>query len=314
MRQRGLVDSVSGAAVCSATRLSRSLGWPSLIVSATEGGGIEAYPLNGAAPVVIDGCTIDSNYAYTKYGGEGVGGGGISAITSGSPQNLTIENSTISRNSITGYGGGISVYDGSFQMINSTLSGNRATFAGGISTWSEGTTMILTADTIVDNPGGPRDPAPIDTYASDLRFVSDLFGDNGGYPCASIGAFTQEDYNLATEPICLGRLRGAHDIIGVDAKLSLLAANGGPTQTIGLLPGSLAIDAGACRTGTDQRGYPRPQGAVCDIGAFELLRPPPPLPRPSNVPPADSPPAPIPRSNGSVGSAGPSPAPMPPSR
>jgi len=53
--------------------------------------------------------------------------------------------------------------------------------------------------------------------------------------------------------------------------LGPLAANGGPTLTIALLPGSPAIDAGITALGpaTDQRGYPRPVGAAADIGAFE---------------------------------------------
>jgi hypothetical protein len=53
--------------------------------------------------------------------------------------------------------------------------------------------------------------------------------------------------------------------------LGPLQDNGGSTVTHALLPGSPAIDAGdptRCR-GTDQRGVPRPQGAECDIGAFE---------------------------------------------
>lgn len=73
---------------------------------------------------------------------------------------------------------------------------------------------------------------------------------------------------------------------GVDPEIGPLAANGGPTFTHALLPGSPAIDvAGAfpgCLTvlGTDgsldQRGRPRPVAATpngearCDAGAFEL--------------------------------------------
>lgn len=48
---------------------------------------------------------------------------------------------------------------------------------------------------------------------------------------------------------------------------------GQATWTHALLPGSPAIDAipaGECTVGTDQRGISRPQGAACDIGAFEL--------------------------------------------
>ncbi len=58
----------------------------------------------------------------------------------------------------------------------------------------------------------------------------------------------------------------------------LLQDNGGPTQTIALLPGSPAVDAGSdsvlsspYNLTTDQRGagFPRKQGAHVDIGAFE---------------------------------------------
>jgi len=54
--------------------------------------------------------------------------------------------------------------------------------------------------------------------------------------------------------------------------LGPLQNNGGQTQTHALLTGSPAIDAGTntgCPT-TDQRGIARPQGATCDIGAFEF--------------------------------------------
>jgi len=57
-----------------------------------------------------------------------------------------------------------------------------------------------------------------------------------------------------------------------DPKLGLLADNGGSTKTAALLPGSPAIDAitdSICPT-TDQRGVQRPQGARCDIGAYEF--------------------------------------------
>lgn len=58
--------------------------------------------------------------------------------------------------------------------------------------------------------------------------------------------------------------------------LGPLDDNGGPTRTLALLPGSPAIDAGDDATcasppvsGLDQRGTARPQGAHCDIGAYE---------------------------------------------
>ncbi|HSH02402.1 MAG TPA: choice-of-anchor Q domain-containing protein, partial [Anaerolineae bacterium] len=56
----------------------------------------------------------------------------------------------------------------------------------------------------------------------------------------------------------------------------LLGMNGGATATYALLPGSNGIDSAAsCMTvegeliGRDQRGYERPRGLSCDVGAFE---------------------------------------------
>jgi hypothetical protein len=63
-----------------------------------------------------------------------------------------------------------------------------------------------------------------------------------------------------------------------DLNLGPLEDNGGPTQTIALGPGSVAIDAGdnAAAAGliTDQRGpgYPRIVNGRVDVGAFEVQR------------------------------------------
>ena len=63
-------------------------------------------------------------------------------------------------------------------------------------------------------------------------------------------------------------------ILTADPLLGPLGDNDGPTQTMPLLTGSPAIDAGNNTTcpSTDQRGVSRPQGAACDIGAFEVKK------------------------------------------
>jgi limonene-1,2-epoxide hydrolase len=66
-----------------------------------------------------------------------------------------------------------------------------------------------------------------------------------------------------------------------DPRLGPLQANGGPTETMAPMPGSPAIAAGdpgcldlaGMALVTDQRGVPRPQGAACDIGAYEVAPP-----------------------------------------
>ena len=97
--------------------------------------------------------------------------------------------------------------------------------------------------------------------------------------------FTSEGHNLIDYNDCdlEGDLTG--NLIGVDPFLDTLQDNRGPTETIALLAGSPAIDAGnpnGCKDGegkvltVDQRGEVRPQdgdrnGAqTCDIGAYEF--------------------------------------------
>ena len=113
---------------------------------------------------------------------------------------------------------------------------------------------------------------------------SDTTGHGIIYPdCA--GIFSSFGYNLiGTNQGCFGFTNGVSgDIVGsaanpIDARLGVLAKNGGATLNHLPLPGSPAMNAGnplppgsgglAC-AGIDQRNVARPQGAACDIGAVE---------------------------------------------
>jgi CSLREA domain-containing protein len=104
-----------------------------------------------------------------------------------------------------------------------------------------------------------------------VDYAYELIGDNGtttsncNRPLDSLG------YNLTDDDSCGFTAPG--DLIVADTMLGPLANNGGPTETHALLAGSPAIDAGrpdCTPPDTDQRGVVRPQGAACDIGAFEL--------------------------------------------
>jgi len=85
---------------------------------------------------------------------------------------------------------------------------------------------------------------------------------------------------VSDDESCAAFFTQAGDVNGVPAGLSPngLQDNGGPTATIALLAASPAVDAvpeDACiargtSLTTDQRGMPRPSGAACDSGAFEL--------------------------------------------
>jgi uncharacterized repeat protein (TIGR01451 family) len=89
-----------------------------------------------------------------------------------------------------------------------------------------------------------------------------------------------QDYNLVGDPNGFDLADpGDHDIIGQDPRLGPLDDNGGDTRTHALQPGSPAIDEGSCTDisgepiTSDQRGVARPQGAGCDVGAYELGQP-----------------------------------------
>jgi hypothetical protein len=131
-------------------------------------------------------------------------------------------------------------------MVSMTLSGNSAASGGGISN-AQGLVFTVHDSIVAGNTGTSGQP--------------DCLG-----PFSSLG------YNLESAADCA--FTAAGDKQGSNPQLLPLAANGGPTNTMALNPGSPALDAGdpACPPpGTDQRGVSRPQGGRCDIGAFEAV-------------------------------------------
>jgi hypothetical protein len=85
----------------------------------------------------------------------------------------------------------------------------------------------------------------------------------------SSGAIRDTGHNLSSDASC--NFTNVGSLNNTDPKLGPLTTNGGPTVTMALLPGSLAIDAGdnSGAPTTDQRGFPRPVGPAVDIGAYE---------------------------------------------
>ena len=108
-------------------------------------------------------------------------------------------------------------------------------------------------------------------------------GDTTGAPTPGPnvdGAVTSNGHNLLGVATEATGFTGTGDQTGANPMLAALADNGGPTETMALLPGSPAIDAGVAAGATfDQRGMPRtvddPGVANAatsdgtDIGAFE---------------------------------------------
>ena len=190
--------------------------------------------------------------------------------------------SVIANNLVDPFGAGIFVR-GTLTVTNSTISGNRARAGGGI--FVDYGTASLTNVTVAGNTG-VFGPGGISGSPSAMTLRNTIVANNSGGDC---GGGTSLGHNLDSDGTC--GLTGPGDRSGVDPQLTGLQNNGGPTLTHGLYPNSPAIDAGdnnGCPA-TDQRGVARPQGAACDIGAYEYVTPP---TAPPAEPTTDTPPPP----------------------
>jgi hypothetical protein len=158
-------------------------------------------------------------------------------------------------------------------VVNSTLSGNTANLSNG-AVFSFGA-LDLVHSTVSDNTTASGLNGGIFGGAgSRVTLKNSIVAGNAGRDCT--GTIASAGHNLDSDNTC--NLTAAGDLPAVDPMLGPLADNGGPAETHSLLPGSPAIDAIAVAdctdldgnpVATDQRGVARPQGAGCDIGAFE---------------------------------------------
>jgi CSLREA domain-containing protein len=209
-----------------------------------------------------------------------------------------VENTAIIANqSAGGSNRGALEDDGPLSLVNSTIAGNtEGTPSGGGGTSGAGvivygTTAQISNSTIVNNQalgtGATGGNLQADGTHVTLRdsIIAGGVGTAGGGNCAieSGATITSAGYNLEDGAASqCGLSAASHDVIGHSPLLGNVQSNGGETWTAAPGPGSLAINGGnpaGCMDGTgaaittDQRGFTRPQGAVCDIGAVELRTP-----------------------------------------
>jgi hypothetical protein len=239
-------------------------------------------------------------YPAGNGGAGGAGGPAQGGSIYQSAGTLTVTNSTVALNNLRGgtgaaggtggpgspsgaggnggngglaQGGGLFVASGTLQLTNATVAQNQVQpTLGGVG--GGGSTQGLSGAPGQANGGGVR----IDTGAV-INALNTIFGNNVA-PWAPdfYGNFTTASHNLLEvdtgsnlppgNPDPNGNLVGSKSA-PIDPLLGPLANNGGPTETMALLSGSPAIDAGtaAGAPATDQRGEAR--GTPPDIGAYE---------------------------------------------
>ena len=234
-----------------------------------QGGGANGVAVFANGALKLTNVTIAANLAEGGTGGPGGNSTNAGFPTAGG------EGGSAS----SGGGAGVSLFngaEGSFASV--TIAGNRITpgvggeGGSGSSGGGKGDTGFVFAARGAN--------VFISDAALEMRgtLIADGVGGAGAEECTvqSNGTLKSLGNNLIGRGAQCIDAPVAGDKLGAAANLGPLADNGGPTQTLALLPGSAAIDAGAATCldadgvpfATDQRGAPRL--SPCDIGAFEL--------------------------------------------
>ena len=168
---------------------------------------------------------------------------------------------------------------GDATLVNSTVSGN--TYTAGTNAIEFGGTLTLINSTVVFSGRGFWTIAGTGNLFSTNSIITGPRGGGGALSATCSGLNTFSGGGNIESPGDTCGLTDPSDLVNVTtAELNLgpLADNGGPTMTHALLPGSVAIDrippemcvdADGEPLTTDQRGVARPQGGMCDAGAYE---------------------------------------------
>jgi hypothetical protein len=224
-----------------------------------QGGAIYA----AAGAVTLNNSTLANDTAAGGNGGRsydvlgqaglgGFGGGGAIYAAAGA---VTLNNSTLANDTAAGGNGGVGL-DGT----------GRVGFGRGGAIYAAAGAVTLNNSTLANNTAAGHS---LGTRGGGLYNASSNLTLNN-----SIIAGNSSD-NI--EPNIHGSWSGSNNLLGGDPKLAPLGDYGGPTQTMALLPGSPALDAGdpsfSAPGATDQRGFARISGAAVDIGAYEVQQP-----------------------------------------
>jgi hypothetical protein len=290
------------------------------------GAGFVGSTKYGASQNTITDTTITNNDVNGEFGQ----GGGVDMKYIGGSDNWTISHSTIGDDNTAAEGGGLGLgyVSGHFTLIDSTISGNGATYAGG-GAYLNGNAQkypgavqfqnstIASNDAgyagggifLDENLNGSPDSDKYPSYTAVGSTIvanntaegvdNDLDQDGGVEASATPGFGFDLSFSLVEAPgtADINELPPGSNIFGVDPQLGALTDNGGPTLTHLPATTSAVIDKGNAPSGltTDQRGEARTVDTTpgnandgTDIGSVEL-------------PSGTGPPSPPPAGSGSLG-------------
>jgi predicted outer membrane repeat protein len=205
----------------------------------------------GGMGVLLSSPTL-TNVLFDRNHATGISGqGGAMAIYVSTSPGTVLTNVTITGNTAN-KGGAFFNSNSMVTMNHATIAGMNAAVADGHAIYNSNTGLVVDNSIIWGN-GPSGDETGVFTFGASERTLKD--------------SLTQSPGGCASGFVCT-------NVSDADPLLGPLQDNGGFTHTMELLPGSAAIDTGGINTvcaPADQRGTPRPQGANCDIGAYEGL-------------------------------------------
>jgi len=209
--------------------------------------------------------TVSNSTVSANSGACGFYGGGVGGIYNQDRATLTVSNSTISGNTAgpaSGVGG-IGNH-GTLTLSNSTISHNQTYIVGGIYN-CYGATLTMSNSTIAHHE---EEEGIVSDGTLNMRnsIVADNYPDFEGH--LSLSGYNLIGYAFGDSGFVDTDLVGTFDN-PIDPMLGPLQNHGGPTQTMALLGGSPALNAGdPAQLGVaDQRGVVRTGGV--NIGAYQ---------------------------------------------
>jgi hypothetical protein len=229
-------------------------------------------------------CVISSNIAQATPGSIGFGGGVFNLGNLTMTNCLVFNNQAQPNGTVSGQGGG--VYNTrTMTMVNVTVASNNAGLGAGVADITS-STIHATADlvncTIANNvatQGGGLVVGANTTANLRNTLIASNLAQNGpdisGNVASAVNNLVRNaDGSTGVNNNQNGNLVGSGGA-PVEPRLGTLQFNGGLMQTLALLPGSPAIDAGTNSGAptTDVRGFNRPVNGTTDIGSYEFQQP-----------------------------------------
>ena len=245
-------------------------------IATIYGGGI----FNNIGTATVIGSTFTGNTAFSAGG----------AIFDAEGATVAVIGSTLVGNSAIYLGGGgiYYDYDTTVTVVDSTITNDSAGVGGGI----DGFGSLTVTNCTVSGNSSQRAGGGIASYYGSLTLDNTIVAGNTGAGENDIFGLVQPTsaFNLIGDGSGISNLTtievpALSNLVGTTAEplnplLAPLGDYGGPSETMALLPGSPAIDAGSNALSvdasgnpltTDQRGvgFPRVVNGTVDIGAFE---------------------------------------------